>query len=82
MAGLAVNEVNCFVSTHFGSVPNDNIQTTITNFYVDDDLLKARLLLNDICVLKQSTDEIPRLIAHKGEKDKKKKTLSEDILTR
>ena len=40
MAGNAVNEVLCFVFTHFGSVPNENISVVISNFYEEEELVK------------------------------------------
>ncbi len=50
MATMIVSEVVCFVSTHFGHVPNNSIQSIIANFYNEDDLVKARLLLHDVRV--------------------------------
>jgi hypothetical protein len=41
MADIIVNEVLCFISTHFGSVPNNNIGSLVGNFYAEDDLLKV-----------------------------------------
>ncbi len=81
MADVVVSEVICFISTHFGNVPNNNVQSVISNFYSEDDLLKARTQLNEVCGAKLAADDVPRIITHKGDKDKKKKALAEDILS-
>ena len=42
MAEVFINEIICFVSNHFQSVPAANIVTVISTFYEKDGLMKAK----------------------------------------
>jgi hypothetical protein len=73
---IVINEVLCFFASHFGSIPLANIQTVAVNFFTDDEIVKAKMSLHEVCV-KLLGDVITRIITHKGAN--KKKADVEDI---
>ncbi len=77
---IIVNEVLCFVLSHYGQVPATNVQIVMYGFFTEDELVRAKSCIYDVCnkhIL--PVGDIPRLTKHKGE-DKKKKD-ADDILT-
>ena len=75
---IVINEVLCFIKSHFGSVPSDSIRTVISTFFTDDELTKAKAVVHDICVKNLLERSVPSIIARKG--DNKKKSDAEDIV--
>ncbi len=79
MADKIINECLCFVQCYFGSVANENISLVISNFYSDEDLVKAKSVIYDLCVKTLEAGTAPRIITHK-KSDSKKKLEADDIL--
>jgi hypothetical protein len=79
MATLIVNESLCFVYSHFGNVPNENIALVLAKFYSDDDLVKAKAAIHEVCMRSLDESSVPRIIAHKKTENKRKLD-AEDIV--
>ena len=50
MANFILNEVICFISNHFSRVSAGNIVVVISSFYDNDELVKAKVILHDLCI--------------------------------
>ena len=64
MANFIFNEVICFVPNHLFNVPPGNILVIISSFYDDDELVKAKVILHDICIEFVKDCEITRIITN------------------
>ena len=62
MAEVLINEIICFVSNHFHSVVAANILTVFNTFYEEDELMKAKADLYEICKKNITDCDIPRII--------------------
>ena len=49
IAGVIVNEVLCFIFSHYGPVPNNNISTIISSFFTDEECVHAKAMIWDVC---------------------------------
>jgi hypothetical protein len=78
MAEIVINEVLCFVKSHFGRVLNDSIKTVISTFFTDDELMKAKTAIHAVCMKNLAEGSVPSIIARKG--DNKKKADADDIM--
>jgi hypothetical protein len=66
---VVINELLCFVYSHFGSVPQDSILAVLNSFFSEDELVKAKNVIYEIC--EKSCTGVPRNIVRKGENKKK-----------
>ena len=78
MADYIINEVLYFVNCHFRKVRNDSIITCISTFYNEDELVKAKATIDDVCVKLVTDGSILRIIARKG--DNKHHSDAKDII--
>ena len=58
MAVVIINEVLTFVKCYFGKVANGNLISTLLSFYNENDIIKAKDILYNICIKFLTGDKI------------------------
>lgn len=46
--GVVINELLCFVYSHFGSVPQDSILAVLSSFFTEEELVKAKNVIYEV----------------------------------
>ena len=49
MADITINETICFIFSHYSSVANENIFVVISSFYTEEELVRVKTLIPDVC---------------------------------
>ena len=62
MADGIISEVLCFIYSHFRSTPLAAIRSVASSFFNDDEIIKAKFLLYDICSKSLDKEFVPHLI--------------------
>ena len=71
-AKIVLNEMICFVSNHFASVPLTNSVTLCSIFYDEGELVRAKSLQHDFCFENLLNCDLPSIITHQKSESKRR----------